>query len=833
MQISSPFGFERAVPSGLTNQLWALPWASLEAYSQTERQNLLAALRNLFPQVGADTRRPTNEVDLWSWGVLVGALYKTSLAGVLLSGSVPPAAQHLRWRLLSVRIDGLGYLFNVVRLPDLLSRQQLLQNAFERVRSLLEETYPLAHEVYRDEHGSLYVVADLPNLLSLTNSQQVPLSQLILQEFARATLKDNQALQLGGEIVPVLALEPTPWWGQDPNRSGSDELPAINAMLTDVRSQADVEAIESFWNGRVDTICTVCGLRPQGPSRKATERNVCDICEQRRLDRSQAWASKQAHETIWIDEVADTNGRLALIAGQFDLAEWLDGRLLDSLLVIAPNEGATTTKTASFSRVQRIWQTTRQFWQEVQSRLNNDLSDDRRRLLLCLDQAPDPGPFHVYDLDLGATTLSVVWHPPQADGGGGYLISADNLNAVARRLGAERQIYEDAASAAIWLEEYLQQEFMRGSRTLTLYNPEATPGKRQQNLLAGRRLIRTDHQETAYSTAIPILAEPRSFLALVPADRSLDILQQIKRKYEREMGKVRNRLPLHLGAVYFSRRTPLRAALDAGQAMLKRASSAHPWEVEAIQQGALPPSKSELSHEFQQTITITLKQSDNTIDWHVPAVMGDGTTPDNWYPYVFFQQDTNGNTRPAGRQRAFNDTHGHWLIHAGDLQAGDQILFTPSTFDFEFLDTTSRRFEIHYNDDGRRASRPTRPFYLEDLDRLELLWRLLSHLERSQRYQVVATIEATRELWYGATSSQPDDAVFTRFVHDTLAGAAWPHRRRWDATQRTWVDRAEDDPQPGGWRSIRRDWQQHLIQAGVRGELADLLELRMEILKER
>ncbi|WP_322494589.1 hypothetical protein [Chloroflexus sp.] len=412
IQLSSPFGFERAVPSGLTTRMWALPWASLASYSQTERQSLLSALRGLFSQVGADTRQPTNEVDLWSWGLLVGALYKTALAGVLISGNNLPA-RDLRWRLLSVRVDGLGYLLNVVRLPDLLSRQQLLQDALDRVRLLLEETYPLASEVYRDENGSLYVVADLPDLLSLTNNRKVPLSQLILLEFSQATLKEDQKLQLGGELVPMLAIEPTCWWGQDPSRNGNDQLPAINTMLSpDVRSQADVEAIEAFWTSRVNDICTVCGLRPQGPSRKATERNVCDICEQRRLERSQAWASKQAHKTIWIDEVADTNGRLALIVGQFDLKGWLEGSLLDSLLVIAPNEGKTTTKTASFSRVQRIWQTTRQFWQDTNAELVRLLSDDRRRVLLYLNHQPDLGPFHVYELDLGSTSLSVVWYPP-------------------------------------------------------------------------------------------------------------------------------------------------------------------------------------------------------------------------------------------------------------------------------------------------------------------------------------------------------------------------------------------------------------------------------------
>ncbi len=837
IQISSSFGFERSVLASLTNQMWSLPWTSLSIYSQSERQILLTALWNIFPHVGADTRRPTNEVDLWSWGLLVGALYKASLAGALLSGSVPPTAQNLRWRLLSVRVNGLGYLLNVIRLPDLLSRQQLLQNALNRVRSLLEEIYPLASEVYRDENGSLYVIADLHDPLGLTNSQGIPLSELVLQEFAKATLKDHQALQLGGEIVPVLALELTPWWGQDPSRSGNDELPAINLMLSpDVQTQSNIQAIAAFWNRQVDLICTVCGLRPQGPGKKATERNVCDICEQRRLDRSQAWASEQSHKTIWIDEVADTNGRIALLVGQFDLAGWMDGGLLDSLLVIAPTEGVTTPKTPSFSRIQRIWQTTRQFWQKVQSNLNTDLSDDRRRLLLYLDREPDLGPFHVYELDLGITTLSVVWYPSQTDGSGGYLISADNLNAVARMLGVERRIYEDAASAAIWTEDYLKHQFIQGPRMLILRNPEAKSGEHQRNLLAGRRLVRTEHQDTTYATAIPILAEPRIFMALVPADRSLDILQQIQMKYEREMGKVRNRLPLHLSIVYFQRRTPLRTVLDAGRAMLNRVSSVHTWQVEMVQLGTLPDDKNSLAvgtQQFQQTITLTLKQNDTAIAWHVPAVMGDGTTPDNWYPYVFFQQDKEGNTQPSGRQRAFKNAQGDWLIHAGDLRVGDQVLFTPSTFDFEFLDTTSRRFEIYYNEDGRRASRPTRPFYLEDLDRLEILWCLLKQLERTQRYQVITTIEATRELWYGSANSQPDDMVFQQFVSDTLAGAAWTSTQRWDADQHQWIARRQNDPQPGGWQSIPAKWQQHLIQAGVRGELADLLELRMEILKER
>ncbi|MGQ9482579.1 MAG: CRISPR-associated protein Csx11, partial [Chloroflexus sp.] len=114
---------------------------------------------------------------------------------------------------------------------------------------------------------------------------------------------------------------------------------------------------------------------------------------------------------------------------------------------------------------------------------------------------------------------------------------------------------------------------------------------------------------------------------------------------------------------------------------------------------------------------------------------------------------------------------------------------------------------------GRRPRR-TRPFYLEDLDRLETLWSHMKHLTRTQRHQVIRTIEATREAWYG---QDPDgksttDEVFRQFVTDTLAGAQWPRGH--------------------SWNNIPQEWREKLVHAGVLGELADLAELHMEILKE-
>lgn len=836
VQISSPFGFEQPVLNDLTNKLWALDWPTLanSNFSITDRANLVEKVSELFAQVGADTRRPINEIGLWDWGVLVGALYKAAIAGVLLSGQTPPA-RDLRWRLLSIRFNGLDYITQVARLPDLLSREQLLIDALNKVRNLLEEKYPLGNEVYRDENGSLFVVPDLPNLLSFTDNNGRTLHALILQAFKRGNLRNASQLALGGEITPIVELDNTAWWGQDPDwqirNPPQNEIPPVGKILSQaITSPPSPEDVQQFWQNNVADICTVCGLRPQAKIDRLSSRKVCETCERRRLGRCQSWATKQLEETVWIDEVSDTNARLALITGQFDLDDWLSGQLVESLVLNLPGSGSgSVLKNPSFSRIRRVWETTRQFWQAVKADFKGSLTDSRQRLLLYLDQVLNLAPFHVYELDLGATTLSVAWYPIQDDGSGSYLISTDNLGYVARQLKAEKGIFTDPAAAAIFVEDYVKSEFATKKRSLKLRSFDALVGERNQNLLKDRRIVKTDHQDVTYSTAIPILAEPCTFMALVPADKSLEVIKAIQTKYEREMGKVRNRLPLHLGVVYFQRRNPLRAALDAGRQMLsyKSPDNQQLWQVQSKTQGQLPDDKKELANgtnQFDETITLNLTQSDRTITWHVPNRMGDGTTEDVWYPYVFLE--TNGDdSRVNGRLRAIKSqrpgtTNPCWLVHAADLKEGDQIYFTPSTFDFEFLDSTARRFEIYYDDEDGCRPRRTRPFYLEDLDRFEKLWAILKNLETSQRHQVIYAIEATRETWYGMEQDTAEkqnrveqDEVFRQFVADTLANAAW----------------SKDQP----WKSIPQDQQKQLIDAGVRGELADLADLYMEILKQR
>ena len=492
-----------------------------------------------------------------------------------------------------------------------------------------------------------------------------------------------------------------------------------------------------------------------------------------------------------------------------------EGKTIKEPLLLAL---AMMRQNPSFARLRRVWETTQRFWQgALTDVLDGKLPKVKGRLII---ESSNLTQFQLqrygnYDLVLGMTKLSVLHND-------GKLITTDNLRYAAKKLGAKSEEYASDETAA----NFVRSQLLNQQVPIEIEEPTGygSPNKFKGELNISNVTVNA----TEYSPVIQILAEPRTFMALVPADKSLEVIEAIQTKYEREMGKVRNRLPLHLGVIYFDRRTPLRAALDAGRQMLsyKSPDNQQLWQITKIQ-CLLTPDKEELANgtqQFKKTIALDLFRDVYTITWRVPVAMGDGTTTDVWYPYVFLNTNDDDNTVATERQRAIKsqrpgETTPCWLVHAGDLKEGDQIYFIPSTFDFEFLDSTARRFEIYYDDEGRRPRR-TRPFYLEDLDRFKKLWDILKNLEPSQRHQVIYAIEATRETWYGMEQDTAEkqnrveqDGVFRQFVADTLANAAW----------------SKDQP----WKSIPQDQQKQLIDAGVRGELADLAELHMEILKER
>lgn len=719
--------------------------------SMQNRSAFVPHAEKTFDRALGDTRRPVNEVTLADWAGSVAALYKSALAGALLG--IKPDPDDLHWRLLRVNFDVLGLYAKAIKIADLLAYQDAVNKTCGNIKQLVEEEYPLGNEIYRDTTGIYFTFPDL----------DLPTE---LQQEIRRRVEDVEP-----ELAPRIAVE----IGQ--GNSAAGQLKSIlgqahGKAIKDLKQPFESHNLnpdwEKLWQERSGEkkweVCPVCRLRP-----KEEHVEVCSHCENRRSSRLETWKQNPSR-TIWIGEIADHNDRVALLAGKFGLEGWLSGDLVQTMLVKAATNAPEqcVPKNPSPARLRRVWETCQRFWSEtvLQDILSKAFGARGIRKHITPDKTNwQPG---LYNGKVNGKPIDLFWQPEH-----NAFLTISNMQAAG--------------------------ELSNGA-TISIEHPET----RRKAEFQIQNIGEAPAPFNRYQPFLPLHASPDQFLALVPAADALKIGREIRTQYEEQFGKVRNRLPLSLGLVFCERKMPLMAVMDAARQMLDAPLPEEEWEV-------------------AQDVADGHVQFKNGVTWNVQTVMGDGETPDEWYPYYFGTQANPGQPtrRFQLRKEGDNDTQkvgavsdtyaDRWLVHVNDLKQGDVVGITPSRFDFLWLDAASRRFEIHYNPNGRRPARPSRPFYLEDLGRLDELWQCLRQLSRTQLKQTLQTIETARERWFGRDEQNQSagDDTFRQFVADTLANAQW------------------------AWQAMPPDKKDQLIVAVTRGELADLAELHLEILKEK
>jgi hypothetical protein len=810
---ATAFGYDRAALDlwALQSHRFALIEQALAACADPaeRRAEFVTHAEDILRRGLGDTQWPINEIDLWDYASAIAALFKSGVARAILDDALPTVGE-MRWRFLSVRFDGLGYLGQAHHVTDLLGCRASLEIALDAVQELLEVTYPLGNEVYRDENGAVFIVPgwdqDALSVLTLQDGDGVTLEEHIQAAFREATgsaAETSASLPaLAGELKPVI-------------REGNSlrgKAVQLGAYLADLDHTltADPTRVAEWWRdaqAKGREICTVCGVRPVGWGvarlyagrdvayyrEQADQRKVCGVCMKRRGRRAEHWLTDALDTTIWTDEVVDKNSRFALLVGKFDLTRWLDGALIP-----------TMQKPASFARVQRCWETTEAFWNEVEAEaIPEKLGKKRNRLRIIPRNARaldhKLGKYHTYELEIEGQGMGVVWDPV-----GQHFITTENLADLARRWDIPTQ-QDDAPVPALqrWLAS-------RGDRVWALHEPSGytSSGKPQTEKPVAVEFEAATGDETPYTPYIPLLSKPSVFMALIPAAQAMDIVAAIRQAYEREMSKVQDRLPLHLGVVIAPRRTPLRAVLDAGRALLERPTRWEAWNVAAKpQRHGAPPADPHLKADahFAQWWEVSLEQEavdGRELTLRVADRMGDGETEDVWHAHFC-------TTDPGRVDKALHPQED--VTPVSDLAAGAKVYLYPATFDFEYLDTTARRFTLAYNqDNGRRLGRASRPYLLHHVANLQEMWRLLgNHLKSTQLMWIHGLIEEKRRDWQEPRGPGGDyTAAFRRFVEDTLRTAEW---------------KQGSAPVPEAFDKLKA--------AAIDGTLADVVDLYHEAMK--
>jgi len=721
-EASTAFGVEIPLATDLTKRLKGLPFAELG-----NRNRFREAVIESFAGVVADTRRPENEVTLWDWANIVAALYKAALAGALLGYKPKPA--DLRWRLLSVRVDSATFIENVARIPDLLARQGLLRDGFERVRRLLEETYPLATRVYQDQENSIYIVPNVANLLDATDAQGQTLSVLIRAEFEKGTVEEKKPA-LKGEVIPAVQLDTREWQAQSPDRRTFDVPPIAKLLKEGVSTYADHCQVTDWWRDQKDTaLCPVCRLRPMREKAEA-----CEHCIERRGSRIETWL-KNPGTTIWMDEIADANDRVALIVGKFRLDNWLSGEMVQTLLVKAAENDPDkcVPKNPSPARLRRVWETTQRFWTETVEGLLKSYAYATEtknpalrgtRLLVIPDKKDGWKENVLYDGTLNGQAISLLWRDDAK-----YFVTISNLQLAA---GDATDMNELAGQ---WKEQQI-----------VVTDPD---NPRRQIRFVVQSAMHAMGEMGTYAPYLPLLASPDQFLALVPASDALTIAEKICKQYTEQFGKVQNRLPLFLGIVFFQRKLPLAAVVDTARRMVDsldtlKWTQLKEWQVEHKQDNG-------------KEVVLKLKnEHKERVEYHVLVKMGDDSTDDVWYPYFFVK----GDPRPCRRCFQHN---GHWLVHVSDLHAGDTVCVIPSRFAYIYLEHTAQRFCFDPNRDV---------MLLDELPRLRGMWNALQQsgitdtglrgVQALLETKAAAWGEASQELERLAETTLKDARLFRR-----------------------------------------------------------------------
>lgn len=726
------------------------------------RNQLIGIIKKYFQNALAETRRPNNDITLWDQTLSSVAAFKAELAEQLIKGRDYDVKEKPKLRTLRIALDGTGYLSQSIKMQEILWKKEAIQKGFDRIRDCIEIEYPFGMEIYRSHDMILFLVSDVENLDTYITDKEkgIPFNKVLEKTFYGDYFEENEiqlditlskkssrkAYFVGGEID-----KPIPDFTYSP------------------------EYLHKKWkNSNSAQKCSVCDSRPV----ETKARKYCSTCRKRLEGRAKNWYLERVNDkgTIWMDEVQDKQKQVALIVGKFHLKNWNNGKML-STMVNVYNSGfkkdfycvlenmkelskdnskwkdikeldplgkifdrnklgksinefkiiymkdqysdseinnvnsalALWQKPASFSRIQRIWRTTNTFWEEVQGGILNIL-EKRARYKIYIEKCSGKKCFQTYRMKLGKHQITICKTDKTNE-----FITADYFEDV--------NLLESVGKY-IDLIEFDSEKIETSLRIEKV----------------------TIDENRDYLPNLNILSEPEIFMAFVPAEKALEISDSIKSKYEKEMAKVRNRLPLNLGMVVGNAHTPVKAFMETGFEIIRHLPEEENFTID---------NNIKINNGYNLEL---FPKSGNEFCWKVNTEYEEGT--DLFYP---FYKVRNGNIK---RKSLFKSLDGDY-VHISELEPNDKVSVQPSKFTCVYLGSASKRYGIKRRLEKAEkkpwSDEETYRGYLESIDELQDIYHVLMKFDKKQLRNMMDLISRKKEMW-----KDEDVSVMQSFFADVV-----------------------------------------------------------------
>ncbi|WP_048203263.1 CRISPR-associated protein Csx11 [Methanocaldococcus infernus] len=295
------------------------------------REFIFDYIKEWYSKLLSDSRFPINDVSLWDQAYMTASMFKAVLAQLVMDNSKLEKYMNnpssIKWRILGIQYDKLGLAEKGLKVAHIQFYRKLAEEIDNEIKNLLEVKYPIGNEIYRDETGIYFLVGedlgddlnDRSNLVKLKEDYK-ELEDKILKIFKEKT---------EDEFYPAIFLTEASRGLM--NLGYLLEKAKENFLKADLSKKDKDLCLLRTVKGRAVGVCQVCGTRLVYENREYEEK-ICETCYKRRKGRIDNWINNLEGETIWIDELKDNNNNIALITLKFELQDWLNGNMLNSLL---------------------------------------------------------------------------------------------------------------------------------------------------------------------------------------------------------------------------------------------------------------------------------------------------------------------------------------------------------------------------------------------------------------------------------------------------------------------------------------------------------------------
>lgn len=296
------------------------------------RKYLINEVRDWYSHLLSDSRFPVNDVTLWDQVYMTASLFKATLAAICLEDEKFDKYMNnpssIRWSILGVQYDKIALAEKAMNPTFIRWYRNTTIEVDNKVKEIIEEKFALGNEIYRDETGIYFIVPENITGINKDDSKLYNLNPN-LKEIQDKIVKCFDVFEK--EVFPAVFLT-------EPSRGIMNlayllEKAKDNFLQPIFTDEVKAELIETPDDiGKFKVLCDVCKVRTAQKDEKE-DLNLCSKCNERKDKSSFLKQENGSSETIWTGELQDRNSRIALITVKFELDEWLNGDMLNTMLI--------------------------------------------------------------------------------------------------------------------------------------------------------------------------------------------------------------------------------------------------------------------------------------------------------------------------------------------------------------------------------------------------------------------------------------------------------------------------------------------------------------------